>query len=100
MRCPDEGGNAFGPQLSSGDTNIRSIRCNHVWVTSGGSPDIRFRRALATGNPTIVLAAAAELSQLSLADALAVCLVLYGDRERYGRAAVRWHGRLCTEDAG
>jgi hypothetical protein len=69
-------------------------------VTSAGSPDSRFRRALATGNPTHVLAAAAELPRLSLADALAVCLVLCGDGERYGRAAVRWHGRLCIEARG
>jgi hypothetical protein len=27
-------------------------------------------------------------------------LVLHGDRDRYGRAAVRWHGRLCTEARG
>jgi hypothetical protein len=73
------------------------VRCNDVSVTSDGSPDSRFRRALATGNRTLVLAAAAELPRLSLADALAVCLVLCGDRDRYSRAAVRWHGRLCTE---
>lgn len=69
-------------------------------MTSGGSPYSRFRRALARGNPALVIAAAAELPQLSLADALAVCLVLRRDGERYGRAAVRWHGRLCIEARG
>lgn len=46
----------------------------------------------------MVRAAAAELPKLQLADALAVCLVfLAGDPGRYGRAAVRWHARLCLE---
>jgi hypothetical protein len=67
-------------------------------VTSQGSARARFGRALATGNPTIVLAAAAELGQLTLTDALAVTLVLLpADRDRYDRAAVRWHARWCLE---
>src|SRR3954465_4617163 len=45
-------------------------------MTSQGSARGRFGRALATGNATIVLAAAAELGQLTLADALAVPLLL------------------------
>ena len=66
-----------------------------------GSPPARFRRALATGNPTLVTAAALELPRVSLADALAVCLV-YRDRDppRFERAAVRWHARFCRETAG
>jgi hypothetical protein len=39
-------------------------------MTSDGSPYARFRRALATGNPGLVMPAAAELGRLSLADAL------------------------------
>jgi hypothetical protein len=35
----------------------------------------RFRRALATGNPLLVGAAAAELNSVSLADAFSICLV-------------------------
>jgi hypothetical protein len=67
-------------------------------MTSQGSARARFGRAIATGNPTIVLAAAAELGQLTLADALAVTLVLLpADRDRYERAAVRWHARWCIE---
>jgi hypothetical protein len=67
-------------------------------MTSQGSPHARFRRALASGNPTLVVAAASELGRLSLADALAVTLVfLPGDRERYERACVRWHARWCLE---
>jgi hypothetical protein len=73
----------------------------HVFVTSQGSPHARFRRALATGNPTIAWAAATELPHVALADALALCLLLVDvDRPRYERAVVRWHGRLCTEVRG
>jgi hypothetical protein len=69
-------------------------------VTSSGSPHARFQRALATGNSALVTAAAADLPQISLADALAICLVLRAEPERYARAAVRWHGRLCLEARG
>jgi hypothetical protein len=67
-------------------------------MTSQGGPYARFRRALASGNPTVATAAAAELPKLGLADALAL-LLLYSrtDRRRFDRAAVRWHGRLCLE---
>ena len=67
-------------------------------VTSQGSAHARFRRALATGNATMVVAAAAEMGPLSLGDALAVCLVfLPHDGDRFERAAVRWHARYCLE---
>jgi hypothetical protein len=69
-----------------------------VFVTEQGGPYARFRRALASGNPTVATAAAAELPKLGLADAL-VLLLLYSrtDRRRFERAAVRWHGRFCLE---
>src|ERR1700744_6359010 len=42
--------------------------------------------------------AARELPQISLDDALRICLVLRdGDRGRYDRAAVRWLGRFALE---
>jgi hypothetical protein len=44
-------------------------------VTSEGSAYARFRRALDGGNPTIALAAAAELDFVSLPDALEVALL-------------------------
>jgi hypothetical protein len=67
-------------------------------MTSQGSARARFVRALATGNPTLVLAAAGELGQLALDDALAVTLVLLpADPDRFDRAAVRWHARWCLE---
>ncbi len=67
-------------------------------MTSQGSAYARFRRALATGNLTIIRAAAADLPHVRLDDALQVC-VLLRDREpqRYEAAAVRWIGRFCVE---
>jgi len=67
-------------------------------VSIKGSPYARFRRALATGNLTLVHAAAAELPRVDLADALSICLLMgRQDDERYARAAVRWLARLCLE---
>jgi hypothetical protein len=67
-------------------------------MTSDGSAYARFRRALETGNELLVLAAARELPQVALDDALRICLVLRdGDRGRYERAAVRWLGRFALE---
>ena len=55
-----------------------------MFVGEHGSPYTRFRRALAGRNSLLVTAAALELGRLSLADALAVCLVFRDhDRERY-----------------
>jgi len=59
--------------------------------TAQGGPYPRFRRALATGNPTIATAAAAELPRLSLGDALELVLLYRNaDRRRFARAAVRY----------
>jgi hypothetical protein len=73
--------------------------CEHVFVSIKGGAYPRFRRALEAGNALIVRAAAAELTPpLSLADALAVTLVLHDD-ERFDRAAARWTARLSLETA-
>jgi hypothetical protein len=70
-------------------------------MRSDGSPYARFRRALATGNQILVLAAARELPKIALPDALRVCVVLRdGDPARYERAAVRWLGRFALEARG
>jgi hypothetical protein len=70
-------------------------------MTSDGNAYARFRRALATGNEGLVLAAARELPQIALNDALRICLVLRGaDPVRYERAAVRWLGRFALEARG
>jgi len=67
-------------------------------VTSQGSAYSRFRRALATGNLTLIRAAAADLPQVRLDDALHVCVLLRDQApERYEAAAVRWIGRFCVE---
>lgn len=67
-------------------------------MTSDGNPYARFKRALETGNAAMVSAAARELPQVALDDALRICLVLRGgDPVRYERAAVRWLGRFALE---
>jgi hypothetical protein len=65
-------------------------------VTSQGSAYGRLRRALDTGNPTIALAAAAELDFVSLPDALEL-VVLLVDEPTFRRAALRWHARYCAD---
>jgi hypothetical protein len=70
-------------------------------MTSDGNPYARFRRALETGNATLVTATARELPQVALDDALRICLVLRGgDPAQYERAAVRWLGRFALEGRG
>jgi len=67
-------------------------------MTSHGSAYARFRRALDTGNLTMIRAAAAELPQVSLSDALQVCWAIrHGEAELYERACVRWLARFCAE---
>src|SRR4051812_7636455 len=69
-----------------------------MFVTSSGSPYARFRRALATGNLTLIRAAATELPRVDLGDALTLCVLLAArEPERYERAAIRWLGRFCLE---
>ena len=45
-------------------------------------------------------AAARDLHNLSLADALELCLLYRGEPERYERAAARWIARLIAERPG
>jgi hypothetical protein len=67
-------------------------------MTSQGSPYARFQRALRIGRLSLVRAAASELPQVDLSDALAICLLIeQQDSERYERAAVRWLARLSLE---
>ncbi|HYP47539.1 MAG TPA: hypothetical protein VEQ61_02775 [Thermoleophilaceae bacterium] len=66
-----------------------------------GGSYANFRRALASRDLTLVRAAAAELPQVSLDDALEVCLLLRGaEPASYERATVRWLGRFCLERRG
>src|SRR3954462_4209807 len=65
--------------------------CEHVFVTSDGHQYSRFKRALATRNLNLIRAAAAELPQVSLGDALVVCVATRGaGPARFERAALRW----------
>jgi Domain of unknown function (DUF4177) len=69
-----------------------------VFVTAQGSAYARFRRALDRHNLTEALSAAAELEHVGLAEALELVLLLHTKApDRFGRAAVRWHGRYCRE---
>ncbi len=69
-----------------------------MFVSNAGSPYARFRRALATGSLPLVHAAAAELPQVDLEDALRICLLMSDqDDERFERAAVRWLARASLE---
>jgi hypothetical protein len=67
-------------------------------VTSQGSPFARFRRALDRGNVTEALSSASELEHVGITEALDLCLLLVEKApERFGRAALRWHGRYCRD---
>jgi hypothetical protein len=70
-------------------------------MTSEGHPYAVFRRALERRNLAAAWAAATELPVVSLADALALCL-LVRDREpaKFARVALRWHARFCAEVRG
>ena len=69
-----------------------------MFVTSQGSAYSRFQRALKTGNLAIIRSAAAELPQVNLGDALAVCVAIReAEPHRYERAALRWLARFCVE---
>ena len=78
--------------MTATPANMRS------YVTSQGSAYARFRRALDSGNPHLVRAAAVELEHVQLEDALAVCLVfLDREPEAFASAATRWHARFVLE---
>jgi len=66
-------------------------------MTSQGSAITRFDRAIRTGNPNLVIAAAHELPQpVLLRDALRVVLAAAAP-ERYAPAAARFGARLVNE---
>lgn len=73
-----------------------AYKCEHLFVTSQGSPYARFQLALKTGRAPVAWAAALELDHVGLEDALAVVLLVV-DEPRYARASARWLGRLCLE---
>lgn len=67
-------------------------------MTSQGSAYPRFRRALLTGNLTLVDAAARELPQIGLEDALRILVVMAAKGDaRFDRAAARFAARVTIE---
>ena len=93
---------ASPPALAAARLTSRHA-CERMFVsmTSDGTAYGRFRRALRMGNLAQVRAAAAELPQVGLDDALAVVLLMdEHDDERYERAAVRWLARLVERAPG
>jgi hypothetical protein len=78
------------------ETNVCS--CTLAAMTSDGRPYSRFHRALRTRNLDVIRAAAAELPNVSLLDALAIVEVIRARQpDAFDRAAVRWLGRFATE---
>lgn len=67
-------------------------------MTSKGHPHAHFQHAVERRNIASAWAAAAALGQLSLADSLALTLLVL-DREpaKFPRVALRWHARYCSE---
>jgi hypothetical protein len=67
-------------------------------VSIKGSPYAWFRRTLASGPLSAVLAAAAELQGVELDDALGILVWMARERHpSFERASVRWVGRLLAE---
>jgi hypothetical protein len=67
-------------------------------VTSPGHAYSRFRRALLTKNVTLITAAAADLRDIGLDDALRILVVLAEKHDpRYDRAAARFAARVTSE---
>lgn len=72
--------------------------CEHLFVTSQGTPHGRFVRAIRDRHLLIAETAARELGGLSLDDALALTLLIgEEDQGRFERAALRWHARFELE---
>ncbi len=68
-------------------------------MTSQGRPYARFKRALKSRNAHQALAAAAELRQINLADALSLVFLIREDTPvLYDKAAVRWFAKYAADD--
>ncbi len=73
--------------------------CEHMFVTTGGSAQARFVRAIERRSVLNAELAARELGHLVLADALSLVLLYAAtDDPRFDRAATRWAGRFCVEE--
>jgi hypothetical protein len=73
------------------------VHCMSGWRRQG-SAYARFRRALKSGNLTLIRNAAAELPRADLGDAPEVCVAIrHAEPDRFERAALRWLARFCLE---
>jgi hypothetical protein len=78
--------------------DYRPELCETCVLDLAGIGLMRFRRALDRQNVTEALSVASELPHVRLAEARELCLLLRDKSpERYRRAALRWHGRLCRD---
>lgn len=67
-------------------------------MTTQAHPYARLRRALDRGNLIEALSSASELEHVGLVEALEILLLVHEkEPKRFGRAALRWHGRYCRE---
>jgi hypothetical protein len=70
-------------------------------MTSQGTAHGRFTRAIGRRHLLAAEMAAREMGELSLADALAFCLLLADtDDKRFSRAIARWHARFVMDAVG
>jgi hypothetical protein len=70
-------------------------------MTSQGSAQGRFQRAIQRRNLLAAEMALREMDYISVANALTLTLLLAEDApQRFGRAAVRWHARFVDEAKG
>ena len=70
-------------------------------MTSQGTAHGRFQRAIQHRNLFAAEMAAREMEQMTLANALALTLLISEENpERYERAAMRWHARFVEEARG
>lgn len=72
-----------------GTARCANIRSQDVQGSAYG----RFQRALRKGNSLPAWTAAQELGDLTLPDALALCVAVRSDPQLFERASVRWHSR-------
>ena len=73
--------------------------CEHLFVSSQGSPHTRFARAIKRRQVFQAEIAARELGRLSLNDALSlVCLYAAVESPKFEPAAVSWLARLALEE--
>jgi hypothetical protein len=89
---------ANSPPRAPGAVASARQPCEHGFVPPQGYDFIRLRDALDSGNAAEALTAASALSHVGLVEALELCLLLCDEEpERFGRAAVRWTCRYCSD---